>query len=40
MPRTRVNEMANRAGYRCFTSVEEFQEYVRREILALEPAEV
>ncbi len=33
-------EAANRAGYRCFTSVEEFQEYVRREILALEPADV
>ncbi len=39
MPRIRVNEAASRAGYRCFTSMEEFQEYVRRDVLALAPAE-
>jgi hypothetical protein len=31
---------ANRAGFRCFTSVDEFKQYVLREILALEPAGV
>lgn len=29
---------ANRAGFRCFTSVGELQEYVKREILGLEPS--
>ena len=32
-----VGEVANRAGFRYFTSVTEFKQYVLREILALEP---
>ena len=31
-----VEDIANQAGYRFFTSVETFQEYVKREVLALE----
>jgi hypothetical protein len=33
-----TEEAANQAGYRFFTDVESFREYVRDEILALEPA--
>jgi hypothetical protein len=32
-------EVVNRAGYRYFTDVDEFQDYVLREVLALEPVE-
>ncbi len=35
-----TEEAANRAGFRFFTSVDEFKDYVRREVLALEPAGV
>lgn len=31
-------EAASRAGYRCFTSVEEFKQYVMRDVLTLAPA--
>ena len=34
-----VEEAANRAGYRFFTTVEEFKEYVEKTILA-DPEEV
>jgi hypothetical protein len=33
-----TEEAANQAGYRFFTDVESFREYVRDEVLALEPA--
>jgi hypothetical protein len=32
-----VEEIANQAGFRYFTQAEDFREYIRREILALEP---
>ncbi|MER3438723.1 MAG: hypothetical protein C4346_14640 [Chloroflexota bacterium] len=35
-----TEEAANRAGFRFFTSVDEFKDYVRREVLVLEPAGV
>jgi hypothetical protein len=31
-------EIASQAGYRCFTEVDDFRTYVKRDILALEPA--
>jgi hypothetical protein len=33
-----TEEAANRAGYLCFTDAESFRAYVRKEILAAEPA--
>ncbi len=31
-----VLALASRAGYQCFTSVEEFKRYVQKDILSLE----
>lgn len=32
-----IQTRVNQAGYRYFTNLEDFSEYVQREILALEP---